>query len=414
MFRHPAFRSVTSYRQRPTFLRSPSFRAALRTRLLGTLLAAALVPAQAQAVSFPPLTAPLLTAPVMTVLTPDEVLELMESGRLDEAEQAARAAAAAHPESARAQVVLARILARQERLDEARAVLAQAQALPQWEEQNIRVPFKSPKAIDRVMQRDPARALGMIADVLLAEGDDPKAYYLQSLALVQLGRYDQAQAALNQAREHGDVTVFAHPDTLARLEQLLRERPSTPPTGAAAGPGLEPPKPLPWWVWAGVGAGAGALGWWGIAAWQRAAARAKAERKRALYEAGKQLDADIFAAQQALAAGHTPELERRLGRLRNLQGQLRAWERGDTDGPDITRQFGALLAASQSDASWQEYQDDLAQQAAEEAAEEAHAAAGHQNRRGSDGPSSFRDDTDSSWSSGSSGSGGGNNGGSSW
>ncbi|MFC6591412.1 tetratricopeptide repeat protein [Deinococcus lacus] len=108
--------------------------------------------------------------PVAARLTPDEVLERMNAGQLDEAEAGARAAAAAHPESARARVVLARVLARQGRWPEARQALAEAQALPQWEEQNISVPYGSPREIDRVMQRDPAASLGLIADVLLAEG----------------------------------------------------------------------------------------------------------------------------------------------------------------------------------------------------------------------------------------------------
>ncbi|MDO4264279.1 MAG: hypothetical protein Q4C67_08775, partial [Deinococcus sp.] len=324
-----------------------------------------------------------------------------------EAEAAAQAAAQARPDSARARVVLARILARQGRLAEAREVLAQAQALPQWKEEDLSVPYESPRRIDRVMQRDPQAALELIADVLLAEGDDPKAYYLQALALVSLGDYDASQAALDRARRSGDVETFAHPDTLRRLEELLRERPTAPKP--LDGPGLEPPRPLPWWLWGAVGTGAGALGWWSVAAWQRAAARAKAERERAIFEANAQLDRDIHHTQTALAAQHTPELEGRLERLYQLRGQVSEWERGGAAAPDIARQFGALLAASQSDASWQGYQAELARQAAEEARAEAERQSGS-----TDDPSSFSSDGSDSWSSGSSGSSGGNNGGSSW
>lgn len=378
----------------------------LRLLLLAALLTAP-VPAPAQAQS--PLTrSPLFAAPVMALLTPDEVLELMDSGQLPEAEAAARSAAQARPDSARARVVLARVLARQGRWAEAREVLAQAQALPQWEEEDLSVPYESPRRIDRVMQRDPQAALGLIADVLLAEGNDPKAHYLQALALVSLGNYDASQAALSQAREHGNVEAFAHPDTLRRLEELLRERPTAPKP--LDGPGLEPPRPLPWWLWGAVGTGAGALGWWGAAAWQRAAARAKAERERAIFEANAQLDRDIHHTQTALAAQHTPELESRLDRLYQLRGQVSDWERGGAAAPDIARQFGALLAASQSDASWQQHQAELARQAAEEARAEAE----RQSGSSTDDPSSFSSDGGDSWSSGSSGSSGGNNGGGSW
>ncbi|GHG03337.1 hypothetical protein GCM10017783_14720 [Deinococcus piscis] len=373
------------------------------------LLLAALLPGQAQGhrAAFSA-RSPLLTAPVLTLLTPDEVLDLMDSGQLPEAEAAARRAALARPDSARARVVLARILARQDRWAEARKVLAQAQALPQWEEEDLSVPYESPREIDRVMQRDPEAALRLIADVLLAEGDDPKAYYLQALALVSLGEYDASQAALDRARRYGDVEAFAHPDTLRRLEVLLHERPTSPMS--LESPALEPPRPLPWWLWAGVGTGAGALGWWGFAAWQRAAAQAKAERERAIFEANAQLDREIYATQTALAAEHTPELKRRLERLYQLRGQVNDWEQGGAAAPDIAWQFGALLAASQSDASWQGYQAELARQAAEEARAEAE----RQSRQRSDEPSSFSSGGDDSWSSGSSDSSGGNNGGSRW
>ncbi|UFA49511.1 tetratricopeptide repeat protein [Deinococcus radiophilus] len=378
-------------------------------RVLTCLLLLALLPTPAQA-SPQPTASHLLGAPLLTLLTPDEVLELMDSGQLDEAAAAARKAVKVRPDSARARVVLARILARQGRLEKARAMLAEAQALPQWEAEDLGVPYDSPKEIDRVMQRDPARAKGMIADVLLAEGDDPKAHYLLALAEVQLGNYGAAQQALDQARAVDSALDFAHPDTLARLEELLRERPGQ--TAPLATPGLTPPQPLPWWVWGGVGVGTGALGWWGMVALRRASAAARAERERALFDAEQTLSRQIEAAQLDARRSTDPAAERRVERLRNLEGELRGWSKAGWSGDDIRGHFGMMLAASQSDAAWAAHKAELARQAAEIAASREAERHAHSS---SDEPSSFRSGAGDSWSSGSSGSdSGGNNGGSSW
>ncbi|MFC6591413.1 hypothetical protein ACFP81_04905 [Deinococcus lacus] len=253
---------------------------------------------------------------------------------------------------------------------------------------------------------------------------------MQALALVQLGNYAGAEQALNRAEEYGDVAAFAHPSTLRRLRELLRERPSDP--AASPGPALnaealaadpgagdEPTSrsgPLPWWIWAAVGTGTGALGWGAAGWWRRSEAQRKAELDRATYEANKQLDQEIYAAQRDLAGGGTPEARRKLERLKTLQGQLRGWaqEPYQTAGA-VQAKFTPLLAASLSDASWNAYQAELARQAAEEAQREAEREAEATARRNREGePSSFSDDTDNTWSSGSSGSSGGNNGGSSW
>ncbi|MFC6801527.1 tetratricopeptide repeat protein [Deinococcus caeni] len=114
---------------------------------LTLLLAGALaLPGAGATLVAPPQPAPVARSvqAATKLLTPDEVIVLMNAGRLTDAETAARAAWAAHPESARSLLLLARIQARQGRLPEARAALGRAQTLPQWASRNSGCPSSRP------------------------------------------------------------------------------------------------------------------------------------------------------------------------------------------------------------------------------------------------------------------------------
>lgn len=344
------------------------------------------------------------------LLTPDEVIVLMNAGRLTDAETAARAASAAHPESARSLLLLARIQARQGRLPEARAALSRAQTLPQWDEQELGVPFKSPGEIEQVMLRDPAAARGLLADVLLAEGDDPKAYYLLAMTEALAREWDASRAALARARALSPDLRFAAPESLASLERALQQ--NQPPV--LDGPALAP---SPWrYAWVAVGV---FLAWGapvGFRAFRRYLQAERVRRERRVTEATErttalqaQLDEVLRQARQQTG----PEAQPFLARLTYLNSQLKQWRQEGLDdlatAAMIQVRYDHLHAAVQTGETFAAY---MAEQQAREA-QEANALA-VRDRSGHQGPSSLRKSERSSWSSGRSSSRRDNSGGSKW
>ncbi|WP_158591646.1 tetratricopeptide repeat protein [Deinococcus cavernae] len=366
------------------------------------------------------------------LLTPDEVIALMNSGKLDRAERAARAAMQAHPESARSRLLLARVLARQGDLMQARAMLAQARALPQWKQQNLGVPYPTPDELDRLVRSDPARSLDVLADVLLALGDDPKAYFLQARAYGELGQWQKGRAALERARALNPGLDFASPSVLAALDQALAdelpvEKPDTSLSDVKFGDDGNPVmvQETPWWqrawVWWTVGILSALAGWFTVSftRWKK---QREVDMRRTISPMNLQLAQEIQATEQQLFMREDAEARRKLGRLRNLQGQVGAWlaDPLSFDPPRIQVQFDRLWNASLSDASYAAYayQQEEAERVAREAAEEARKAAEEKARRDAmpaRSESSFSSrDSGSSWSNGSSSSSTDNSGGSSW
>lgn len=344
------------------------------------------------------------------LLTPDEVIVLMNAGRLTDAETAARAASAAHPESARSLLLLSRIQARQGRLPEARAALSRAQALPQWDEQELGVPFESPGRIEQVMRRDPATARGLLADVLLAEGDDPKAYYLLAMTEALARQWDASRAALARARGLSPELEFADPESLASLERALQQ--NQPPV--LDGPALAP---SPWrYAWVAVGV---LLAWGaavGFRAFRRYLQAERVRRERRVTEVTErttalqaQLDEVLRQARQQTG----PEAQPFLARLTYLNSQLKQWRQEGLDdlatAAMIQVRYDHLHAAVQTEETFAAY---MAEQQAREA-QEANALA-VRARPGHQGPSSLRSGERSSWSSGRSRSSRDNSGGSKW
>lgn len=372
------------------------------------------------------LAVPVLSAPVALAqaapLSPDAAIGLMERGDLTGAEAAARAVGRAHPESARARLLLARVLARQGDWPGARAALAEARRLPQWDEEGLGVPFESPRTVERVMLRDPLRAESLLADVRLAEGDDPRALYLLAVAQAMGGKMAAARESLRLARQGDPALAFAHPETLASLERSLARGEGAAPFQTERA--LAPPEPLPWWVWAlavGGSAGAGLL-------ISRAllAARAREERRRAGVAAAcdglrRTLMNELNATE---AAADAP----RLDRLRALHTELSRWEAqalaGSLSMERLQRQFARAHAATESDAAFAAYQAELAaeaerarqaeaERAQQQALQQASARRAHGGGGGAGEPSAFRPGQNQSWSSGRR-SGGGGGGGKKW
>ncbi|WP_291431868.1 tetratricopeptide repeat protein [Deinococcus sp.] len=348
-----------------------------------------------------------------TLLTPDEVIALMNAGRLTEAETAARAASAAHPESARSLLLRARIQARQGRLPEARAALSRAQALPQWDEQELGVPFQSPGEIEQVMVADPAAARGLLADVLLSEGDDPKAYYLLAMTEAIARQWDASRAALARARALSPDLGFADPKSLASLERALQQ--NQPPV--LNGPALAP---SPWrYVWWGLGAVLVWFAWWAVRAVKQSMAQEEASRAARVEKAALTADELERQVQQELAGARrdTPQEQRRASRLEQLAAQVMDWqEKALADRISaalMEATYRRLHAAAQSDDAHAAYTAEEAEKAAKEQARLA-AEAERRKERQTSGPSSLRKSERSSWSSGRSSSGRDNSGGSKW
>lgn len=344
------------------------------------------------------------------LLTPDEVIVLMNAGRLTDAETAARAASAAHPESARSLLLLARIQARQGRLPEARAALSRAQALPQWDEQELGVPFESPGDIEQVMLRDPAAARGLLADVLLAEGDDPKAYYLLAMTEALARQWDASRDALARARALSPDLGFADPESLASLEQALQQ--NRPPV--LNGPALAP---SPWrYAWVAVGV---LLAWGvpvGFRAFRRYLQAERVRRERRVTEATErttalqaQLDEVLRQARQQTG----PEAQPLVARLGYLNSQLKQWRQAGLDdlvtAAMIQVRYDHLHAAVQTEETFAAY---MAEQNAREAQQKEVSPLAAKVHRGQ--PSSLRSGERSSWSSGRSSSRRDNSGGSKW
>lgn len=348
------------------------------------------------------------------LLTPDEVIVLMNAGRLTDAETAARAASAAHPESARSLLLLARIQARQGRLPEARAALSRAQALPQWDEQELGVPFESPGDIEQVMLRDPAAARGLLADVLLAEGDDPKAYYLLAMTEAIARQWDASRAALARARALSPDLRFADPESLASLERALQQ--NQPPV--LDGPALAP---SPWrYAWWALGAVLVWFVWWAVQAIRKSMAEEAANRAARVEKAtltAADLDRQV---QQELAGARrdTPEAQRRATRLEHLAAQVIEWqEKALADRISaalMEATYRRLHAAAQSDDAHAAYTAEEAEKAAKEQARQQAEAERRAEEKKASGPSSLRKSERSSWSSGRSSSRRDNSGGSKW
>lgn len=348
------------------------------------------------------------------LLTPDEVIVLMNAGRLTDAEAAARAASAAHPESARSLLLLARIQARQGRLTEARATLSRAQTLPQWDEQELGVPFESPGDIEQVMLSDPAAARGLLADVLLAEGDDPKAYYLLAMTEALARQWDASRAALAQARALSPDLRFADPESLASLERALQQQ--RPPE--LDGPALALSPWRFWWV--GLLIFLVWFVWWAVRAGQKMAAEEAASRAARIEKAtltAADLDRQV---QQELAAARrdTPQEQRRATRLEGLAAQVIEWqEKALADRISaalMEATYRRLHAAAQSDDAHAAYTAEEAEKAAKEQARRQAEAERHAQEKNAGGPSSLRKSERSSWSSGRSSSRRDNSGGSKW
>lgn len=372
---------------------------------------------------------PVLVQVQQELLTPDEVIDLMNSGKLTEAERAARAAMSARPESARSRLLLARVLARQGDLVQARAMLAQAEKLPQWKEQNLGVPYPTPDELDNLVRTDPGRALGVLADVLLALGDDPKAYFLQARAYGELGQWAEGREALQRARALNPGLDFASPTVLAALEKALAdeiplEKPDTSLSDVkfdhAGNPVIE--QEVPWWqrdwVWWTVGTLSALAGWLTVSfgRWKR---QRELDMRQAVAPMNLQLEQEIRATEKQLFMHENAEARRKLERLRNLQGQVGVWMTDYTafDPPLIQVQFGRLWNASLSDANYAAYLQEEQERLAREAAESARQAAEEKARRDampSRTESSFSSDSGSSWSGGSSSSSTDNSGGKDW
>lgn len=393
-------------------------RGKVRLLLCGLISAALLNQAVAWATAQRPVQTLVRVAQVQEV-TPDQVIEMMQAGRLTEAEQAARQAAKAHPESARSRLLIARILARQGRLDEARASLEEAQALPQWEEQELGVPYQSPRKIERVMQRDPDSARGLIADVLLAQGDDPKAYYLLALTEAVAHHWQDSQRALSTAEFLEPGLPFAHPDTLASLKQALSQQ-----SGSFSPPQqLFSPEPRPWWQWAaGVGVFALGLGlnlaWRGLERWNKEEAQKRAEGLEMLTRLQRELDHEIAEAKRQHEAKPSGEGLRRLQRLQKLRSRFPEWRRDIENDPAysemVSTQYATEFAAAQSDQAYHAYEVEKARFAREMEKQERRERKVRENRDREE-KTSFRSREDSaSWSSGDSSSSRDNSGGSKW
>ena len=384
---------------------------------LTLLLAGALaLPGAGATLVVPPQPAPVArTVQAATkLLTPDEVIVLMNAGRLTDAETAARAASAAHPESARSLLLLARIQARQGRLPEARAALGRAQTLPQWDEQELGVPFESPGDIEQVMLSDPAAARGLLADVLLAEGDDPKAYYLLAVTEALARQWDASGAALAQARALSPDLRFADPESLASLERALQQQ--RPPE--LDGPALALSPWRFWWV--GLLIFLVWFVWWAVRAGQKMAAEEAASRA-ARIEKATLTAADLAGeVQQELAAARrdTPQEQRRATRLEGLAAQVIEWqEKALADRISaalMEATYRRLHAAAQSDDAHAAYTAEEAEKAAKEQARRRAEAERRAQERNAGGPSSLRKSERSSWSSGRSSSRRDNSGGSKW
>lgn len=349
--------------------------------------------------------------PLAALLTPDQVIALMNSGQLNDAEAEARKAAKAHPESARSRLLLARILAREGRLKEARQALAAAKALPQWEAQSLGVPFKSPRDIEIVMQSNPAEARALVADVLLAQGEDPKAYYLLALAWAMEEDWKAADQALQTAKRLDPQLSFAHPETLASLEKAIREQntftapvPSGEPANAAARKGI------PWWAWA-LGGGAAFFGW---ALWF--GSKIEREQKAVIGEYQNKYQQEL-AAQKARAQTGDPTAQRHLERLSVLGEQMLDWQEDylaqRISEAMLEAAYSKLHQAIQTDEGLAQY---LAEQEAKKKAEqEAAEKVALEKKEREEARTSFRSKEDSdSWSSGDSSSSRDNSGGSEW
>jgi len=158
------------------------------------------------------------------LLTPDQTITLMNKGQLQAAEHAARAATLAHPDSAKAWLLLARVEARQGQWSSAQQHLNRAQALPAWKAQHLQVPLLGPQALDQLMHQHPAAALGALADVLLAKPGNAKALYLKAVTSDHLGQLSNARAALSQARAADPELSFADAGALQALEHHLNAK----------------------------------------------------------------------------------------------------------------------------------------------------------------------------------------------
>ncbi|MFC6660740.1 tetratricopeptide repeat protein [Deinococcus multiflagellatus] len=362
------------------------------------LAPATLAPGAQARLAAPASAQPTLRLVAETLLTPDAVIALMNEGRLGEAEAATRAALAAHPESARSLLMLARIQARQGDLGTARATLKRAEALPQWTEQALAVPFEAPGDIEAVMLRDQPAARGLLADVLLAQGDDPKAYYLLAMTEALAQRWDASRAALAQARALAPALPFADPQSLASLERALGS--GQPPQ--VAGPVITPDPTSPWeyLTWIVVAGVLGRTMWKATRQGKEQAARRKAQIAAATAEAAR-LQTQL--ARELNIPATTPEERQRRTRLQALAAQVDEWyeraQAGALDPQLLNTLYGQLLAAAQSDEAYAAYQQQLARGGAWE------------SRR--DSPSSLNSTERDSWSSGS-GSSSGNAGGSKW
>ena len=348
------------------------------------------------------------------LLTPDEVIVLMNAGRLTDAETAARAASAAHPESARSLLLLARIQARQGRLSEARAALSRAQALPQWDEQELGVPVPYPGDIEKVMLRDPAAARGLLADVLLVEWDDPKAYYLLAMTEALARQWDASRAALARARALAPELRFADPESLASLEQALQQ--NQPPV--LDGPALAP---SPWrYAWVAVGV---FLAWGvtvGFRAFKRYLQVERVRRERRITEVTERTNALQAQLDEALRQARQqtgPQAQPFLARLTYLNSQLKQWRQEGLDdlatATMIQTRYDRLYAAVHTEDTFAVYIAEEKERETQEANSLAVIARSGTQSQAS-GPSSLRESERSSWSSGRSSSSRDNSGGSKW
>ena len=158
-------------------------------------------------------------APVQArALAPSEVQRLLDQGRVEEALAATQAALQNKPDSAKAHLLQARLLARSGKTEQAQAELTRAHAL----DPEVSLPTRSPQEIDRLIdQGQSALALGSLSDVLLTHPVDATAHYLAARAEAAQGHLEAARLALQEAERLSPGLPFANRETLTSLRRQL-------------------------------------------------------------------------------------------------------------------------------------------------------------------------------------------------